>query len=46
LEEKLPKRYWIDTNRLLMPFGKNICKGQYPKCDKCVLADMCPKLGL
>ncbi len=31
LEAKLPKKYWIDTNRLLMPFGKNICKGQQPE---------------
>ncbi len=46
LEEKLPKNYWIETNRLLMPFGKNICQGQWPKCDHCPVADMCPKIGL
>ncbi len=46
LEEKLPEKYWIDTNRLLMPFGKNICKGQYPKCESCPLADVCPKIGV
>lgn len=46
LEATLPKAYWIETNRLLMPFGKHICKGQYPKCDRCVLSDMCPKIGI
>ncbi len=46
LEAKLPKEYWIETNQLLMPFGKHICKGQYPKCNACVLADMCPKIGV
>ena len=46
LEAKLPKDYWIETNRLLMPFGKNICQGQWPKCEQCPLADMCPRLGL
>jgi endonuclease III len=46
LEEKLPKDYWIETNRLLMPFGKNICQGQWPKCEQCPLSDMCPKIGL
>src|SRR5215216_6410128 len=24
LEEKLPKKYWIEINRLLVPFGKHI----------------------
>lgn len=46
LEEKLSKEYWVETNRLLMPFGKNVCKGQYPQCTSCPLADMCPKIGL
>lgn len=46
LEEKLPKAYWIDTNRLLMPFGKQICQGQFPKCRQCPLADLCPKIGV
>ncbi|MEL7505440.1 MAG: endonuclease III [Cyanobacteria bacterium J06554_6] len=42
LEEKLPEKYWIETNKLLMPFGKQICKGQYPKCRQCLLEEMCP----
>ena len=46
LEEKLPKPYWIDTNRLLMPFGKYICKGQFPSCQSCPLSDICPRVGL
>jgi endonuclease III len=46
LEAKLPQDYWIETNQLLMPFGKNICQGQWPKCEQCPLADMCPRLGL
>ena len=46
LAVKLPKAYWIDTNRLLMPFGKHICKGRFPSCDRCPLADFCPRLTL
>ncbi|MEL6776591.1 MAG: endonuclease III [Cyanobacteria bacterium J06597_16] len=46
LAVKLPKAYWIDTNRLLMPFGKHICKGRFPSCDRCPLADICPRLTL
>jgi endonuclease III len=46
LEAKLPQDYWIETNRLLMPFGKYICQGQWPKCERCPLSDMCPKIGV
>ena len=46
LEEKLPEKYWIETNRLLMPFGKHVCKGRSAECSSCPLADMCPKVGL
>ncbi len=46
LAQKLPRDYWIETNRLLMPFGKQICKGQYPQCASCLLADMCPQVGV
>ena len=46
LAEKLPKKYWIDTNRLIMPFGKNICKGRNPKCQTCPLAQICPQIGV
>lgn len=46
LEKKLPKEYWIETNKLLMPFGKQVCKGQFPKCDQCPLLPMCPQIGL
>ena len=32
LETILPKRYWVEINRLLVPFGKHICTGKLPKC--------------
>jgi endonuclease-3 len=41
LEQKLPQRYWIDINALLVPFGKHICTAQSPKCSTCPLLDMC-----
>jgi endonuclease-3 len=41
LEQKLPRRYWVEINRLLVPFGKHICTGALPHCSTCPLLDMC-----
>lgn len=46
LEEKLPEEHAIDLNRLVMPFGKQICTGRSPNCSTCVLLDMCPQIGV
>ena len=46
LEDKLPKRYWIEINRLLVPFGKHICTGKLPKCSTCPVLDMCQQVGV
>ncbi len=46
LEQKLPKKYWIEINRLLVPFGKHICQGNIPRCSTCPLFDMCPRVGV
>jgi endonuclease-3 len=46
LGEKLPRKYWIEINRLLVPFGKNICTGQLPKCSTCPVLDMCQQVGV
>src|SRR5919201_6915383 len=32
LAAKLPRRYWVEINRLLVPFGKHVCTGKMPKC--------------
>jgi endonuclease-3 len=46
LEGKLPERYWIAINRLLVPFGKHICTGSRPHCSTCPVLDMCPQVGV
>jgi endonuclease-3 len=46
LEGKLPERYWIEINRLLVPFGKHICTGNRPKCSTCPVLDMCEQVGV
>jgi endonuclease III len=46
LGEKLPRRYWIEINRLLVPFGKHICTGSLPHCSTCPVLDMCQQVGV
>jgi len=46
LEDKLPKRFWIEINRLLVPFGKHICMPTLPKCATCPVLNMCRQVGV
>jgi endonuclease-3 len=46
LEAKLPLQYWVEINRLLVPFGKHICTGQRPHCSTCPVLDMCQQVGV
>jgi endonuclease III len=46
LEKKLPQPYWIEINRLLVPFGKHICTGTLPHCSTCPLLEMCLQVGV
>ncbi|MDB6064742.1 MAG: Endonuclease [Pedosphaera sp.] len=46
LEERLPKRYWVEINRLLVPFGKHVCTGKRPRCSTCPVLDMCRQVGV
>jgi endonuclease III len=46
LEKKLPRRHWIEINRLLVPFGKHICTGRLPHCSTCPLLEMCQQVGV
>jgi len=46
LEEILPRQYWVEINRLLVPFGKHICTGNLPRCSTCPVLDMCRQVGV
>jgi endonuclease III len=46
LEAVLPQEYWIEINRLLVPFGKHICTGSLPRCSTCPVLDMCAQVGV
>jgi endonuclease-3 len=46
LEARLPQRFWVEINALLVPFGKHICTGQRPKCSTCPVLEMCQQVGV
>lgn len=46
LRKKLPKRYWIIYNDLLVPFGQFICKPISPICSRCEISSYCKQVGV
>ncbi|MDD2390881.1 MAG: exodeoxyribonuclease III [Desulfobacterales bacterium] len=46
LREKLPEKYWIEINSILVAFGQGTCKPVAPHCDRCVIQELCPKIGV
>lgn len=46
LRKKLPEKYWMDFNTLLVTHGQNTCKPIKPLCDKCVINKYCNKCGV
>ncbi|RYY64454.1 MAG: endonuclease III [Chitinophagaceae bacterium] len=45
LEARVPQKRWVDVNRLLMPFGKHICK-MIPLCSTCPVLEYCRQVGV
>ena len=46
LRAKLPARYWIGYNDLLVTFGQNVCAPVSPKCSVCPVARLCRRVGV
>jgi endonuclease III len=46
LHDTLPRKYWIEINALLVPFGKHICTGKAPKCSGCPVLEYCRQVGV
>ena len=41
LRKKLPQKYWIDINTLMVTHGQNVCKPIKPMCDACPISGIC-----
>ncbi len=46
LRDKLPKKYWIDYNYILVSFGQHLCRPLSPFCSKCPVEKYCMKTGV
>jgi len=46
LRERLPPQYWLTINSTLVAFGQGTCKPVAPHCDRCVIAQYCPRIGV
>jgi endonuclease-3 len=44
LKMHIQQDMWKDINELFVKFGQDICRPVSPKCDICILDDMCPKI--
>ena len=44
LREKLPVKYWIDINTLIVTHGQNVCKPIKPDCSNCPIEKYCEKI--
>ena len=46
LEAVLPRKYWVEINKLMVPFGKFVCTGKLPKCSTCPVLEYCRQVGV
>lgn len=46
LRKKLPKRFWIEYNALLVSWGQNVCRPISPLCSKCGVKIYCQQVNV
>lgn len=46
LRERLPEKWWIPLNRILVAFGQTICKPIGPRCHLCPVSAICERVGI
>ena len=46
LREKLPLKYWIEYNALLVTWGQNVCKPISPICSTCPVKKICQRVNV
>jgi endonuclease III len=46
LRKKLPRKYWIEINTLLVKFGQIVCVPVSPFCTRCTIIQYCRRAGV
>lgn len=46
LNALLPRQTWVFTGHALILHGRRVCSSRSPRCGSCLLADLCPKIGV
>lgn len=46
LVKVVPRDHWIAYSHRLIEHGRSVCLARRPRCDGCVLADLCPRVGV
>jgi endonuclease-3 len=46
LYQAAARRWWPYINLYLVTWGQNVCRPLRPRCDRCAVADECPKMGV
>jgi endonuclease-3 len=42
----VPSQWWARINLYLVTWGQQVCRPLYPRCGACVLATLCPRVGV
>jgi endonuclease-3 len=46
LMRQFPREHWTDLSHRLILHGRRVCAARRPACERCGVADLCPKKGL
>ena len=39
-----PRKWWSSINLYLVTWGQNVCRPVYPRCGRCEVSDLCPRV--
>lgn len=46
LNALIPQEYWTEFPHWLIWHGRKVCTARKPACERCIVAKLCPKMGL